>query len=93
MMHKCATDNADFTFLPKNVTFSGASQRECVYINITDENIVEYDEIFFVELSTSDESISLSLSLGEVVIINDDSELLPVILLTNKLDPSFSQVQ
>ena len=72
LMHMA--DDADFTAVMENLTIPGGSQRVCVEIPITDDNTVEHDDSFHIELSTFDASVVLNVTMAEVVIINDDGE-------------------
>ena len=53
---------------------SGGSERLCVDVTISDDNIVEYNETLHIVLTTNDETISLDFATAEVFIVNDDSE-------------------
>lgn len=56
------------------LTISGGSERVCVDVPITDDNIVEFNETFHVVLSTTDEAVVLDVEKAQVFITNDDSE-------------------
>ena len=47
----------------------------CIYIIIVDEDILEYDEDFTFEITSSDPVEPNTLS-GSVLIVNDDGELI-----------------
>ena len=66
--------NADFTAVDESVTLSGVSLRACIDILIHNDAIVEYDETVFVELSTTEESLVLSVATAEVAIVDDDGK-------------------
>ena len=69
-------DATDFTPVMETVVISGASQKVCVQISIIDDVSLEFEEHFYVEISTADDSIVLSRATAPVSIRNDDSELL-----------------
>ena len=68
-------ENADYTGVNESVLVSGGSLRVCIDILIHNDDIVEYNENFYVELSTADESLVLSVATAEIVIVDDDGKL------------------
>ena len=68
------SDDADFTAVMEMLAVSGGSQRLCVDVTISDDDIVEYNETFHVVLTTNDDTISLDFQTAVVFIVNDDSE-------------------
>ena len=58
----CFADGADYILLPTDLTFPVGSQkgaRQCVIVNITDDEVVEYQEYFYIELITNDTCIEI----------------------------------
>ncbi len=48
---------------------------QCTSVDIINDNVVETDERFLVQLATNDESVDLDPSAAEVIISDDDGEL------------------
>ena len=66
----------DYSLIPENIIFSpGMTGPQCQSISITDDSILENDEVFMVALSTTDQDIILSPSTTSVTIVNDDGNL------------------
>ena len=47
---------------------------QCSQVDITNDEIVENDETFFVQLGSSDDAINISVSSATVTITDDDCE-------------------
>ena len=77
-------DGTDYTLVPTDLTFPDGSQkgaRQCVIVNITDDEVVEYQESFYIGLSTNDTSIEIfrireQQELELVCIHDNDSEII-----------------
>ena len=72
----CSTAPADYTAVlaPLEFTALNADQPQCIDIAITNDNVLENDENFVLQLSTEDTAVDLSPSSTTVTITNDDSE-------------------
>ena len=70
---------------------SGGSERLCVDVIISDDDIVEYNETFHVVLTTNDETIALDFQTAVVFIVNDDSES-NCVPCDNNCSQSFTQM-
>ena len=67
----------DYSLIPENIIFSpGMTGPQCQSVSITDDSILENNEVFMVALSTTDRDIVLSPSTTSVTIVNDDGNLL-----------------
>ena len=67
----------DYESVDTVLTFGTNSAESCVDINIADDSVVEQLELFIVTLERPpdlDDRVSLSLTQGVIVIINDDGE-------------------
>ena len=54
--------------------FQPATTESCVNISISRDVVLEGNEVFTVQLSTSDEALLLSLSSANVTIVDNDSK-------------------
>ena len=68
----------DFIAVNNELTFEnqpdGSSSPQCVDVQITNDDIYEAEEVFVVELQSSDVSPIPSADRAEIVIMNDDSK-------------------
>ena len=69
--------------IPENIIFSpGMTGPQCQSISITDDSILENDEVFVVALSTTDVDVVLRPRTTSVIIVNDDGiSLLNIIIV------------
>ena len=59
--------------IPENIIFSpGMTGPQCQSISVTDDSILENNEMFVVALSTTDQDVILSPSTTSVTILDDD---------------------
>ena len=66
----------DYSLIPENIIFSpGMTGPQCQSISITDDSILESDDVLAVALSTTDQDIILNPSTTFVTIVNDDGNL------------------
>ena len=65
----------DYSFSAVNVTFSEGMTRQCVMININDDDLLENSESFFVELATFQRNVILDSNQTTVNIADNDGEL------------------
>ena len=61
-----------------NLTFQPGTVQRCIYINVTNDPILEAAEIFTVELTTTDPNVTLSPRSAVVTIIRNDGRLIAV---------------
>ena len=74
--HNYTTAERDYTAITEVVTFETEEVIKTVDIRIINDAIVEFDENFFLQL-TSGEGVRLSpFSRAEVIIINDDGKII-----------------
>ena len=67
----------DYSLISENIIFSpGLTGPQCQSISITDDSILENDEMFVVALSTADQDVILNPSTTSVTIIDDDGNVL-----------------
>ena len=67
----------DYSLIPENIIFSpGMTGPQCQSISITDDSILESDEVFVVALSTMDQNVILNPSNTTVTILDDDGNVL-----------------
>ena len=76
---------SDFDSESHSVTFEPRSSRQCVYFNITDDNIVEEREYFNVTLGrTADLDYRVQLANGQtsttIFILDNDSMMLHIVI-------------
>ena len=64
----------DFIGTPAVLTFNGSTPLQCSQVDITNDEIVENNETFFVQLGSSDDAINISVSSATVTITDDDCE-------------------
>ena len=68
------TDGVDFVDVVRTLTVSSINSG-LIFVEITDDDILEENEVFLVRLVPADESgVNLEPSTTSVTIINDDSE-------------------
>ena len=60
----------DIEYTQVDSTFSGELQ--CIAISISDDTVLENDEIFLVSLTSTDPSVNLNREFADVTIIDDD---------------------
>ena len=76
IVHHTAIEGDDFTPLSKEIIFNAdTSPSRAVYIPIINDDCVEYDEYFFVDLSTSLSCVNLVNDSVNITIEDDDCEL------------------
>lgn len=63
-------ENVSRTFEPRPT--DSTSHIRCVNINVTEDRAPEVNEMFSVELSTSDTGVNLNQPSSSVTIVNDD---------------------
>ena len=68
------TDLSDFTRITAELTFQATVALQCSSISIVDDNILENDEVFSVQLSTLDPDVNVTRSTATVTIVNNDGE-------------------
>ena len=75
VFHYIALEGDDFTPLSKEIIFNAdTSPSQAVYIPIINDDCLEYDEYFFVDLSTSLSCVNLVNDTANMVIEDDDCE-------------------
>ena len=68
--------------IPENIIFSpGMTGPQCQSVSITNDSILENDEVFVVVLSTTDQDVILNPSITSVTILDDDGNV------TSKMSP------
>ena len=76
IIHYTALERDDFTPLSKEIIFNAdISPSQAVYIPTINDDSLEYDEYFFVDLSTSLAHVNLVDDTVNITIENDDREL------------------
>ena len=66
----------DYSLIPENIIFSpGMTGPQCRSISITDDSILENDEVFVLALSTTDQDVNLNPSITSVTILDDDGNV------------------
>ena len=65
---------ADFSLPSNELIFAIGDMIQCVNITIIDDNVVEGDEMFIVEIFSDDAPIILGNSISAVFITDDDSK-------------------
>ena len=60
---------------PMELTFLQGTSQQCANISISDDAILENNEFFSVQLTTTDQAVTLSPSSATVTIGDDDSKL------------------
>ena len=67
----------DYSLIPESIIFSpGMTEPQCQSISITDDSILENDEVFVVALSSMDEDVILNPSNTSITILDDDGNVL-----------------
>ena len=67
----------DYSLITENIIFSpGMTGPQCQSISITNDSILENDEVFVVALSTMDQDVILNPSNTTVTILDDDGNVL-----------------
>ncbi len=64
----------DFQPLSTGLNFSSSTDVSCANITIFDDQTLENDETFTVQLSSSDPNVIITIPQSVVIILNDDSE-------------------
>ena len=57
---------------PMELTIVAGADQQCTSISISDDPILENDELFSVELNTSDQAVTLHPSSANITIEDDD---------------------
>ena len=66
----------DYSLIPENTTFSpGMTGPQCQSISITDDSILENDEVFVVALTTTDQNVILNPNTTSVTILDNDGNV------------------
>ena len=66
----------DYSLTPENIFIGpGMTGTQCRSISITDDSILENDEVFVVALSTTDQDVILNPSTTSVTILDDDGNV------------------
>ncbi len=65
---------SDYTSVNSVLLLSSTNTRRCVNIPIATDSIVENNETFTVELSSTDDDVTYGLSIAIVTILNDDGK-------------------
>ena len=77
-----STAGSDFTpVVPMNLTFQPGTVQRCIYINVTNDPILEAAEIFTVELTTTDPNVTLSPRSAAVIIARNDGTVIAIHML------------
>ncbi len=63
---------SDYTSVTEFLNFSPYDTRDCVNISIATDYLLEDDETFTVELSCTDDDVTFGVSIGTVIILDDD---------------------
>ena len=66
---------SDYSGVSSALLFSATSIRDCVDITIRADGLVEPDEIFSINLITTNPDVSLNVSMGSVTIVDSDSKI------------------
>ena len=64
----------DFIGTPAVLTFNGSTPLQCSQVDITNDEIVENNETFFVQLGSTGDLVNISLDSATVTITDDDCE-------------------
>ena len=64
----------DFIDTSAVLTFNGSTPLQCSPVVITNDEIVENNETFFIQLGSLDDAINISVSSATVTITDDDCE-------------------
>ena len=59
---------------PKELTIVAGEDQQCTSISISDDPILENDELFSVQLNTTDQAVTLHPSSANITIGDDDGE-------------------
>ncbi len=63
---------SDYTSVTEFLKFSPYDTRDCVNIAIATDYLLEDDETFTVKLSSTDDDVTFGVSIGTVIILDDD---------------------
>ena len=76
MLNDCfpTDDGDDYSGLPSYLTIPECSNRECVTIEITEDQVVEMNETILVRISQSVNSVSYDRSTATITIYDNDSK-------------------
>ena len=66
--------DVDFITTSAVLTFNASTPLQCDQVIIIDDGILENNEIFIVQLESSDDAVNVSLNSAPVTIIDDDCE-------------------
>ena len=64
----------DFIDISAVLTFNASTPLQCSQVIITNDEIVENNETFFVQLESSDDAVNISISSATVTIADEDCE-------------------
>ena len=67
----CSAAPTDYTGTIEDLTFDGSTNRNCVTVTITDDDILEDTENFIGTLTTTDSSVTLTPDRAQVNIFED----------------------
>ena len=74
--YNCIPHSLDYSLVPENTTFSpGMTGPQCQSISITDDSILENDEVFVVALTTTDQNVILNPNTTSVTILDNDGNV------------------
>ena len=65
---------ADYILLSSELMFAVGETIQCADINIVDDSTVESDELFFVEISSDDATITFGSTISAVFITDNDGK-------------------
>ena len=68
-------DVSDFIGIPRMLTLSNSTPRACFTFDVVNDELYELREDFFVNLTTTDQTVTFRLSYIIVMILDDDGEL------------------
>ncbi len=86
---------SDYTGVTEFLKFSSYDTRDCVNIPIATDYLVEDDETFTVKLSSTDDDVTFDVSIGTVIILDDDyvdSKLQRVMVYVHMTPPKQPQL-
>jgi len=64
--------------IPMELTFLPGAAERCASISISNDTILEDDELFSVQLDTTDQAVTLSPGSANVTIVDDDGKSLSI---------------
>ena len=70
----CSVAPTDYAGTTEDLIFDGSTDRNCVIVAITDDDILEDTENFFGTLTTTDSSVTLTPDRAQVNILEDPDD-------------------